>query len=132
MACASDKSLSHNVTSHDIGWQWNSSTLVSFDLWGPSWVQSAGGKIYFMLIVDGGTSYKYGAYLQTLLLSLLSTSSGPPPSRYQDVIFTVFALTVLMICPHGRTTVNDMVLPMSLLHLIHLHRTVLLSVRSVQ
>ena len=37
--------------------------LVSFDLWGPSRVQSAGGKLYFMPIVDGGTSYKYGAYL---------------------------------------------------------------------
>ena len=37
--------------------------LVSFDLWGPSRVQSAGGKIYFMPIVDAGTSYKYGAYL---------------------------------------------------------------------
>src|SRR6202522_395222 len=37
--------------------------LVAFDLWGPSRVQSAGGKIYLMIIVDGGTSYKYGAYL---------------------------------------------------------------------
>ena len=37
--------------------------LVSFDLWGPSHVQSAGGKIYFMPVVDGGSSYKYGAYL---------------------------------------------------------------------
>jgi hypothetical protein len=38
--------------------------LVSFDLWGPSRVQSAGGKIYLMLIVDAGTSTKYSAYLQ--------------------------------------------------------------------
>jgi hypothetical protein len=37
--------------------------LVSFDLWGPSQVQSEGGKTYFMPIVDGGTSYKYRAYL---------------------------------------------------------------------
>ena len=37
--------------------------LVSFDLWGPSRVQSAGGKTYFMPIVDAGTSYKHGAYL---------------------------------------------------------------------
>ncbi len=37
--------------------------LVSFNLWGPSQVQSAGGKIYFMPVVDGGSSYKYGAYL---------------------------------------------------------------------
>jgi len=37
--------------------------LVSFDLWGPSRVKSAGGKIYFMPVVDAGTSYKYGAYL---------------------------------------------------------------------
>ena len=37
--------------------------LVSFDLWGPSRVQSAGGKIYFMPVVDAGSSYKYGAYL---------------------------------------------------------------------
>jgi len=37
--------------------------LISFDLWGPSRTQSMGGKIYFMPIVDGGTSYKYAAYL---------------------------------------------------------------------
>ena len=37
--------------------------LVSFDLWGPSRVQSAGGKIYFMPIIDAGSSYKHGAYL---------------------------------------------------------------------
>jgi transposase InsO family protein len=37
--------------------------LVAFDLWGPSRVQSAGGKVYLMMIVDAGTSYKYGAYL---------------------------------------------------------------------
>jgi transposase InsO family protein len=37
--------------------------LVAFDLWGPSRTQSAGGKEYFMPIVDAGTSYKYGAYL---------------------------------------------------------------------
>lgn len=37
--------------------------LVSFDLWGPSRTQSASGKVYLMIIVDAGTSYKYGAYL---------------------------------------------------------------------
>ena len=37
--------------------------LVAFDLWGPSRVQSAGGEIYMMMIVDAGTSYKSGAYL---------------------------------------------------------------------
>ena len=37
--------------------------LVSFDLWGPSRVPSAGGKTYMMIIVDAGTSHKYGAYL---------------------------------------------------------------------
>jgi hypothetical protein len=37
--------------------------LVAFDLWGPSRVKSAGGKTYLMIIVDGGTSYKYGVYL---------------------------------------------------------------------
>ena len=37
--------------------------LVSFDLWGPSRVKSAGGKVYLMIIIDAGTSYKYGAYL---------------------------------------------------------------------
>jgi hypothetical protein len=41
--------------------------LVSFDLWGPSRVQSIGGKIYLMIIVDGGTSYKFGAYLSDKL-----------------------------------------------------------------
>ena len=37
--------------------------LVSFDLWNPSHVQSVGGKIYLMIVVDEGTSYKHGAYL---------------------------------------------------------------------
>src|SRR5277367_5508630 len=37
--------------------------LVSFDLWGPSHVKSGGGKVYMMMIVDTGTSHKYGAYL---------------------------------------------------------------------
>lgn len=37
--------------------------LISFDLWGPSRVQSIGGKSYLMIIVDAGTSFKYGAYL---------------------------------------------------------------------
>ena len=37
--------------------------LVSFDLWGPSRVQSVGGKVYLMILVDAGTSYKHGAYL---------------------------------------------------------------------
>ena len=38
--------------------------LVSFDLWGPSRVQSIGGKIYLMVIVNAGTSYKCGAYME--------------------------------------------------------------------
>ena len=37
--------------------------LVVFNLWGLSHVQSAGRKVHMMVIVDGGTSYKYGAYL---------------------------------------------------------------------
>ena len=37
--------------------------LVSFDVWGPSRVRSVGGKIYLLIIVDAGTSCKYGAYL---------------------------------------------------------------------
>ena len=37
--------------------------LVAFDLWGPSRVQSAGGKLYLMIIVDSGSSYKYGSFL---------------------------------------------------------------------
>ena len=37
--------------------------LVSFDIWGPSRVQSVGGKVYLLIIVDAGTSFKYGAYL---------------------------------------------------------------------
>ncbi len=37
--------------------------LVSFDLWGPSRTQSAGGKTYFMSVVDAGTSYRHGGYL---------------------------------------------------------------------
>jgi hypothetical protein len=38
-------------------------SLVDFDLRGPSRVQSIGGKVYLMIIIDAGTSYKYGAYL---------------------------------------------------------------------
>lgn len=41
--------------------------LISFDLWGPSCVQSIGGKLYLMIIVDGGTSFKFGAYLSDKL-----------------------------------------------------------------
>ena len=37
--------------------------LVAFDLWGPSRTPSAGGRIYLMIVVDAGTSYKWGAYL---------------------------------------------------------------------
>ena len=37
--------------------------LFAFDLWGLSHVQSTGGKIYLIIIVDEGTSYKYGVYL---------------------------------------------------------------------
>ena len=37
--------------------------LVAFNLWGPSRVQSAGGKVYMMVIVDAGSSHKTGVYL---------------------------------------------------------------------
>jgi GAG-pre-integrase domain len=37
--------------------------LVFFDLWGPSRVQSAREKVYLMIIVNTGTSHKYGEYL---------------------------------------------------------------------
>ena len=37
--------------------------LIASDLWGPSCVKSAGGKVYVMIIVDARTSYKCGAYL---------------------------------------------------------------------
>ena len=37
--------------------------LVAFDLWGPSRIQLVGGKIYLMIIIDAGTSFKYGTYL---------------------------------------------------------------------
>jgi hypothetical protein len=37
--------------------------LVAFDLWGPSRIQSAGGKTYMMISVDAGTSHKCGKYL---------------------------------------------------------------------
>ena len=41
--------------------------LISFNLWEPSQVQSAGGKLYLMIIVDARTSYKYGTYLSDKL-----------------------------------------------------------------
>ena len=37
--------------------------LVAFNLWGPSQVQSAGGKLYMMILVDAGMSCKCGVYL---------------------------------------------------------------------
>jgi GAG-pre-integrase domain len=37
--------------------------LVAFDLWGPSRVQSIGGKVFLMIIIDGGTSCKFAAHL---------------------------------------------------------------------
>jgi Reverse transcriptase (RNA-dependent DNA polymerase)/GAG-pre-integrase domain/Integrase core domain len=37
--------------------------LVSFDLSGPSRTQSASGKAYLMIMIDAGTSCKYGAFL---------------------------------------------------------------------
>lgn len=41
--------------------------LVSFDLWGLSRIKTIGGKIYLMIIVHAGTSYKHGAYLSDKL-----------------------------------------------------------------
>ena len=38
--------------------------LIAFDLWEPSCVQSAGGKSYMMIIVNGGMSYKHRVYLE--------------------------------------------------------------------
>ena len=38
--------------------------LIAFDLWGPSHVQSAGGKSYMMVIVNRGMSYKHRVYLE--------------------------------------------------------------------
>ena len=39
--------------------------IVLFDLWGPSWTQLASRKVYLMLVIDAGTSYKYDAYHST-------------------------------------------------------------------
>ena len=36
--------------------------LVAFNLWGPSHVQSVGGKSYMIIIVDSGSSYKCRTY----------------------------------------------------------------------
>ena len=60
--------------------------LVSFDIWGPSRVQSAGGKLYLMIIVDAGTSYKYGAYLT-------DKSDATTLAAFEDFRITVEALT---------------------------------------
>jgi hypothetical protein len=49
----------YGTTEKDLG----SLDLIALDLWGPSRVRSAGGKLYLMIIIDTGTSYKYGAYL---------------------------------------------------------------------
>ena len=37
--------------------------FVVFDLWGPSCIQSAGGKSYLMVIVNSGSSNKHSAYM---------------------------------------------------------------------
>ena len=52
--------------------------LIAFDLWGLSRVQLAGGKVYLMIIIDAGTSFKHGVYLldksdATILTYLWST-----------------------------------------------------------
>ena len=44
-------------------WSLDVLELVSFDLWGPSCVQTVEGMLYFMPIVDASSSYKHGAYL---------------------------------------------------------------------
>ena len=38
---------------------------IHIDIWGPSQVQSAGGCTYFMLIMNGFSSYKTVAFLKT-------------------------------------------------------------------
>jgi hypothetical protein len=38
---------------------------VHIDIWGPAMTQSAGGAKYFMLIVDGATSYKTVYFLSS-------------------------------------------------------------------
>ena len=98
--------------------------LVTFDLWGPSHVQSAGGKIYLMIIIDGGTSYKYGVYL-----SDKSDATTIPAFK----VFRAKAETITgrKICrirtdrrPLGRSTVKPMVLLMSSWCPTLLHRMV--------
>ena len=59
--------------------------LVAFDLWGPSRVQSVGGKLYLMIIIDGGTSYKYGTY---------TSDKSDPTTLEAFEIFRVKAETV--------------------------------------
>ena len=36
--------------------------FIVFDLWGPSRIQSTGGKSYLMVIVDSESSHKHSAY----------------------------------------------------------------------
>ncbi len=38
--------------------------LVATDLWGPSRTALPGGNVYMMVIVDTGTSFKYGEFLK--------------------------------------------------------------------
>jgi len=38
---------------------------IHIDIWGPSQVQSAGGYTYFILIIDGFSSYKTVAFFKT-------------------------------------------------------------------
>ena len=65
--------------------------LIAFDLWGPSRVQSAGGKVYLMLIVDGGTSYKNGVYLS-------EKSDTTTISAFNDFCIKAETLTWRKIC----------------------------------
>lgn len=59
------------IVGHQTHWPFDGETvkdlepleLFTFNLWGPSCVQSVGGKIYLMIMVDAGTSYKLGGYL---------------------------------------------------------------------
>jgi len=38
---------------------------IHIDIWGPAQTRSAGGSLYFMMIVDGFSFYKLAAFLST-------------------------------------------------------------------
>ena len=109
--------------------------LVAFDLWEPSRVQSGGGKLYFMPIVDAGTSYKHGAYLcdksDASTISAFDLFRVKAESMTRKKIHRLVWIELLNPIP-GKNIANDTESSINSLPPTHLHRMVWLNRPSVR